>query len=53
MSRFNYIGNANKDVYVCLIRADAPVKSFAEAWRRSSLSAAPPKAHRRGISRNS
>jgi tripartite-type tricarboxylate transporter receptor subunit TctC len=29
-SKFNYIGNANKDVYVCLMRADAPVQSFAE-----------------------
>jgi tripartite-type tricarboxylate transporter receptor subunit TctC len=30
-SRFHYIGNANKDVYVCLVRTDAPVKTFAEA----------------------
>ena len=34
MSKFNYIGNANKDVYVCLIRADAPVKNFAEALEK-------------------
>ena len=31
-SKFNYIGNANKDVYVCLIRAEAPVKNFAETF---------------------
>jgi tripartite-type tricarboxylate transporter receptor subunit TctC len=31
MSRFQYIGNANRDVYVCLIRTDAPVKTFAQA----------------------
>jgi tripartite-type tricarboxylate transporter receptor subunit TctC len=30
ISKFHFIGNANKDVYVCLIRADAPVKSFGE-----------------------
>jgi len=28
--KFNYIGNANKDVYVCLVRTDAQVKSFAD-----------------------
>jgi tripartite-type tricarboxylate transporter receptor subunit TctC len=33
-SRFNYIGNANKDVYVCLVRDDAPVKTFAEALEK-------------------
>jgi tripartite-type tricarboxylate transporter receptor subunit TctC len=33
-SKFNYIGNANKDVYVCLVRGDAPVKSFAEAMEK-------------------
>ncbi len=37
MSRFNYIGNANKDVYVCLIRADAPVKTFAEALEKELI----------------
>src|SRR4051812_264471 len=34
MSRFQYIGNANRDVYVCLIRTDAPVKTFAQAMER-------------------
>jgi tripartite-type tricarboxylate transporter receptor subunit TctC len=33
-SKFNYIGNANKDVYVCLVRTDAPVRTFAEALER-------------------
>lgn len=28
--KFNYIGNANKDVYVCLVRTDAQVKTFAD-----------------------
>ncbi len=34
MSKLNYIGNANKDVYVCLVRAEAPVKSFAEVFEK-------------------
>jgi tripartite-type tricarboxylate transporter receptor subunit TctC len=34
MSRFQYIGNANRDVYVCLIRTDAPVKNFAQAMEQ-------------------
>ena len=34
MSRFQYIGNANRDVYVCLIRTDAPVKTFAQAMEQ-------------------
>ena len=37
MSKFNYIGNANKDVYVCLIRADATVKSFADALEQELI----------------
>ncbi len=37
MSKFNYIGNANKDVYVCLVRADAPVKSFGEALEKELI----------------
>lgn len=32
-SAFQYIGNANNDVYVCVIRTDAPVKTFADALR--------------------
>jgi tripartite-type tricarboxylate transporter receptor subunit TctC len=34
MSKFNYIGNANKDTYVCLVRSDVPVKTFAEALEK-------------------
>ena len=37
MSKFHYVGNANKDVYVCLVRADAPVKSFAEAFEKELI----------------
>ena len=31
-SKFNYIGNANSDAYVCLVRTDAPVKSLSDAF---------------------
>jgi tripartite-type tricarboxylate transporter receptor subunit TctC len=30
--KFIYLGNANSDVYLCLVRGDAPVKSFAEVF---------------------
>jgi tripartite-type tricarboxylate transporter receptor subunit TctC len=30
--KFNYIGNANSDAYVCLVRTDAPVKTLADAF---------------------
>jgi tripartite-type tricarboxylate transporter receptor subunit TctC len=33
-SQFNYIGNANIDAYVCLVREDAPVKAFADAFEK-------------------
>jgi len=33
-SKFNYIGNANKDVYVCFVRMDAPAKTFGDAFNR-------------------
>ena len=33
-SRFNYIGNANVDAYVCLVRSDAGVDSFADLFRK-------------------
>ena len=35
-SAFQYIGNANTDVYVCVVRADAPVTTFEEA-RKTQL----------------
>lgn len=31
ISKFILIGNANKDVYVCIARSDAPAKSFKDA----------------------
>jgi tripartite-type tricarboxylate transporter receptor subunit TctC len=31
-SKLNYIGSANSDIYLCLARADAPVKTFADAF---------------------
>ncbi len=30
--KFQYIGNANVDAYVCLVRGDAPVKSLGDAF---------------------
>jgi tripartite-type tricarboxylate transporter receptor subunit TctC len=30
--KFNYIGNANSDAYVCLVRTDAPVKRMEDAF---------------------
>ena len=32
--KFNYIGNANKDVYVCLVRTDAQVKTFQDLMEK-------------------
>jgi tripartite-type tricarboxylate transporter receptor subunit TctC len=32
-SSLNWIGSANSDVYVCVVRADAPVKTFADAMK--------------------
>jgi len=34
ISKFNFIGNANKDTYICIARTDAPVKTFAELFER-------------------
>jgi tripartite-type tricarboxylate transporter receptor subunit TctC len=31
---FQYIGNANSDVYICVTRTDAPAKTFAEALEK-------------------
>ncbi len=33
-NRFQLLGSANDDVYVCLARKDAPVKTFAEALEK-------------------
>ena len=34
---FQYIGNANNDVYVCYARMDAPAKSFEEAMTKELI----------------
>ncbi len=34
---FQYIGNANTDVYVCVVRADAPVRTFEDALSREMI----------------
>ncbi|MDB5568854.1 MAG: efflux transporter protein [Hyphomicrobiales bacterium] len=31
-TKFNYIGSANTDYYVCLVRGDAPVKTFSDLF---------------------
>src|SRR3954465_4526393 len=31
-SKFLYLGNANNEVFICIARADAPVKSFGDAF---------------------
>jgi tripartite-type tricarboxylate transporter receptor subunit TctC len=36
-SKFNYIGNANSDAYVCLVRTDAPVQSLGEAFDKELI----------------
>jgi len=33
-SKFNYIGNANSDAYVCLVRTDAGINSFADLLQK-------------------
>lgn len=35
--RFIYLGSANSDVYLCFVRADAPVKSFQETFTREVI----------------
>ncbi|MDB5594980.1 MAG: efflux transporter protein [Hyphomicrobiales bacterium] len=34
VSKFNFIGNANSDAYVCIIRTDAAVKTMADVFDR-------------------
>ena len=36
-SKFVYLGSANSDLYVCFVRADAPVKSFADVFSRELI----------------
>src|SRR6185312_16105 len=33
-SKFAYLGSANSDVYLCIVRADAPVTTFQDALSR-------------------
>jgi tripartite-type tricarboxylate transporter receptor subunit TctC len=33
-AKFNYIGNANSDAYVCLVRTDAVVKTMPDAFEK-------------------
>ena len=36
-SKFNYLGSASNDVFLCLIRSDAPVKSFRDAFTKEAI----------------
>lgn len=41
-SKFDYLGSANSDVYFCIVRADAPVKSFQDALSKRVIIGATP-----------
>jgi tripartite-type tricarboxylate transporter receptor subunit TctC len=32
-SKFGYLGSANNEVFLCAVRSDAPIKTFAEAFK--------------------
>ncbi|MFM1816361.1 MAG: hypothetical protein RLZ98_3056 [Pseudomonadota bacterium] len=36
-SRFQYIGSVNSDVYTCVARTDAPIKSFKEVFEKEMI----------------
>ena len=36
-SKFNYLGSANNDVYICFLRADAPAKSFQDVLTTETI----------------
>lgn len=36
-SKFHYVGNANREVFVCIIRSDSPAKSFADVFERELI----------------
>ncbi|CAN0080439.1 unnamed protein product [Phaeothamnion confervicola] len=36
-SKFNYLGSANNDVYICFLRADAPAKSLQDALTTETI----------------
>jgi tripartite-type tricarboxylate transporter receptor subunit TctC len=39
-AKFNYLGSANIDTFVCLMRADAPIKTFEDALKTQATLAA-------------
>jgi tripartite-type tricarboxylate transporter receptor subunit TctC len=39
-SKFEYLGSANNDVYICVVRSDAGVKSFADLLTREVIAGA-------------
>ena len=39
-AKFHYLGSANNDVYICVVRADAPVKTFEDALKAEIVMAA-------------
>lgn len=36
-SRFIYVGSANSDVYICVVKADSPIRSFADTMVREVI----------------
>jgi tripartite-type tricarboxylate transporter receptor subunit TctC len=39
-SKFEYLGSANNDVYICVVRSDAGVNSFADVLRKEVIAGA-------------
>ena len=37
VTRLNYIGSANSDGYVCVVRADAPAKTYADVFEKELI----------------
>jgi tripartite-type tricarboxylate transporter receptor subunit TctC len=35
--KFNYVGSANSDVYICYLRSDAPVKTFQDVLTHQAI----------------
>lgn len=36
-SKFHYVGNANREVFVCVVRSDSSAKSFADVFERELI----------------
>jgi tripartite-type tricarboxylate transporter receptor subunit TctC len=36
-SKFNYLGSANSDTYLCFVRSDAPAKTFQDVFTREVI----------------